>query len=397
MHDTEALQAKFFWFSPGDMTDVRQFFAPGRVNLIGEHIDYNGGHVFPAALTRGVSLWVRPRADGVVRFFSVDFPETIEARVDELEFRPSDGYANYTKGVIKAVQEEAGTLFCGGDFFYMSNLANGAGLSSSAAVEVVTAAAVRALMAYPLDNARIAVLSQRAENDFVGVNCGIMDQFAVAMGKAGHAIFLDCQTLAYEWVPVTLGDYALVITNTNERRGLADSKYNERRSECEAALRRIQEILPDIQNLTQISIDRWDDVETHLASEPNLLRRARHVVFEEHRTNEAVRVLKAGRLAAFGQLMNDSHVSLRDDYEVTGPALDALAEAAWSFSGCLGSRMTGAGFGGCTVSLVRRAAIPEFEEHVRVAYADKTGLQPSFYVSEIGDGVHEQQKEGLEV
>ncbi|GMA62456.1 galactokinase [Alicyclobacillus fastidiosus] len=270
-------------------------------------------------------------------------------------------------------------------------------MSSSAAVEVVTAAAVRDLMAYPLDNAQLAVLSQRAENEFVGVNCGIMDQFAVAMGKADHAIFLDCQTLDYEWVPVTLGDYALVITNTNERRGLAESKYNERRSECEAALSLIQEILPGIQNLTQISIDQWNDVEAHLSSQPILLRRARHVVFEEHRTKEAVRVLKALRLDAFGQLMNASHASLRDDYEVTGRALDALAEAAWSFAGCLGSRMTGAGFGGCTVSLVERASIPAFEEHVRVAYADKTGLEPSFYVSEIGDGVHERQQEGLEV
>ncbi|WAH40948.1 galactokinase [Alicyclobacillus fastidiosus] len=397
MHETESFRSKFLSFSPGDMADVRQFFAPGRVNLIGEHIDYNGGHVFPAALTRGVSLWVRPRADGVVRFYSVDFPETIEARVDALEFREADGYANYTKGVIKVVQEEAPAPFCGGDFFYLSNLANGAGLSSSAAVEVVTAAAVRDLMAYPLDNAQLAVLSQRAENEFVGVNCGIMDQFAVAMGKADHAIFLDCQTLDYEWVPVTLGDYALVITNTNERRGLAESKYNERRSECEAALSLIQEILPGIQNLTQISIDQWNDVEAHLSSQPILLRRARHVVFEEHRTKEAVRVLKALRLDAFGQLMNASHASLRDDYEVTGRALDALAEAAWSFAGCLGSRMTGAGFGGCTVSLVERASIPAFEEHVRVAYADKTGLEPSFYVSEIGDGVHERQQEGLEV
>lgn len=397
MRELAELWQTFEQFSPGSREDVRMFFAPGRVNLIGEHTDYNGGHVFPAALTLGVWAWVRPRTDGMLRFFSLDFPDVVTCRADALQFATDDDFANYPKGVIDVIQSSSQQMFAGADFFYYSNVPNGAGLSSSAALEVVTGVAVRNLMQLDLGNEQIAVLSQQAENQFVGVNCGIMDQFAVAMGKENHAIFLNCQTLAYEWVPVVLNDYRLVITNTNQRRGLAESKYNERRQECEDALASVQHLGDGWATLADIPLAQWDDVAAVLASHPVLLKRARHAVFENQRTEEAVRVLKAGDLQKFGELMNQSHISLRDDYEVTGTALDALAEAAWAVEGCIGSRMTGAGFGGCTVSIVAAAALSAFEASVSGSYQARTGLTPTFYVSEIGDGAHELAKEAFAV
>ncbi|MFD1673278.1 galactokinase [Alicyclobacillus fodiniaquatilis] len=393
--DLSALWQAFEMFSPGSKTDVRMFFAPGRVNLIGEHTDYNGGHVFPAALSLGVWAWVRPRQDGIVRFYSQAFPEVVEARVDALDSATGAEYARYPMGVIDVMQKQRSFAFAGGDFFYYSNLPNGAGLSSSAAIEVVTGCAVRVLAGENVSNQEIALISQKAENEFVGVNCGIMDQFAVAMGQANKAIFLNCQTLDHRLVPVALGDYRLVMTNTNKRRGLADSKYNERRAECEAAFARVKHLGDGWANLADIPVDMWSTVAAALADTPNLLKRARHVVFENHRTIEAVKTLSAGDLLGFGKLMNESHVSLRDDYEVTGEELDALAEASWEVDGCIGSRMTGAGFGGCTVSIVAAEQLPTFEAHVKAQYARRTGLTPSFYVSEIGDGAHELQKEAF--
>lgn len=394
-HDVNRVWREFETFSPGNRGDVRMFFAPGRVNLIGEHLDYNGGLVFPAALTLGVWAWVRPRQDGVLRFRSMDFDGIIESNVEDLRNTVEDGFANYPKGVISVIQNESHRPFTGADFFYYSNLPNSAGLSSSAAIEVITGTAVSALNKQNISAKEIAILSQRAENQFVGVNCGIMDQFAVAMGKRDHAIALDCATLDYHHVPVHLAGYRLVITNTNARRGLSDSKYNERRSECEQALAIAHQVDDSWANLADISLDRWPEVEKRLESEPILQRRARHVITEQARTKEAINVLMAGEIHRFGQLMNASHASLRDDYEVTGAELDALAEAAWGAPGCIGSRMTGAGFGGCTVSIVEENRVSDFEVHVKRAYSDKVGVQPTCYVSEIGDGAHELAKEAF--
>jgi galactokinase len=380
---------------PAADPDVRVFFAPGRVNLIGEHIDYNGGRVFPAALRLGTWLFVRPRWDGVFRFASSSFSRVVEVAgvhsAAELTFRTDDDFANYPKGVLWALAEQ-GIQFPGGDFYFHGNLPYGAGLSSSASVEVATAVAVNEILGAGLKPPQLAQVTQRAENRFVGVNCGIMDQFAVAAGRADHAIALDCDTLTYELVPVRMEGYRLVITNTNQRRGLADSKYNERRAECEAALAKVRQTHPEIRHLADIPVERWPEF-AELIGDDTLRRRARHVVTENGRVNAAIAALKAGRIEEFGQLLNESHRSLRDDYEVTGPALDTLAEAAWSVPGCLGSRMTGAGFGGCTVSLVREEAVAEFEQMVRERYSAATGLTPSIYVTDIGDGAREVTEE----
>lgn len=392
MHDVAEIRHQFDAFSPGDMDEVRIFFAPGRVNLIGEHLDYNGGLVFPAALTIGVWAVVRPRKDGVLRFKSLDFDGLAECEVDHLVKEREDDFANYPKGVIREMLKKAGTSLSGADFLYYGNLPNGAGLSSSAAVEVVTGTALTALAHLTFDAKEIAVLSQAAENQFVGVHCGIMDQFAVAMGQKDHAIALDCATLEFERVPVDLGGYQLVITNTNERRGLSESKYNERRRECEQALVKARNVNPDWTCLADIPLREWGVVEKQLDPYPTLCKRARHVVTEQHRTKEAVTVLKAGDLRRFGQLMNESHQSLSHDYEVTGSKLDALANAAWTGPGCIGSRMTGAGFGGCTVSIVESNCVDAFMEHVKRVYQGETGVEADCYVSEIGDGAHEISK-----
>ncbi|GMA50972.1 galactokinase [Alicyclobacillus contaminans] len=387
MHDGNNVLSQFLDFSPGPVDEVRVFFAPGRVNLIGEHTDYNGGHVFPGALTLGTWVFVRPRRDPVYRFASTAFP--LQVRVDgpAFQYRAEDDYANYPKGVLWALQEE-GLQLPGADLFFHGNLPGGAGLSSSASVEVATAFAMNALVGGGLSTERLARLSQRAENEFVGVNCGIMDQFAVAMGQAGSALLLNCRTLKYRAVPVRAPGYRFVITHTNKRRGLADSKYNERRAECEAALAQLRTVRKDLTCLADLSKEEWNALAWHLKDDV-LQRRARHVVTENARTLEAARRLAAGDLPGFGQLMNESHISLRDDYEVTGPELDALVEAAWQTEGCLGSRMTGAGFGGCTVSLVRETAVERFQDEVARQYERATGLAPTFYVTDLGAGVRE--------
>ncbi|WP_229776475.1 galactokinase [Alicyclobacillus cellulosilyticus] len=379
--------ARFLAFSPGSAGDVRVFFAPGRVNLIGEHIDYNGGDVFPAALKLGTWAFVRPRRDRTLRFASTSFPQEVTVSLDDLHFDPADDYANYPKGVAWALQQD-GHQLQGVDVLYYGNLPNGAGLSSSASIELATAVAFNELAELGLDGVQMARIGQRAENQFVGVHCGIMDQFAVAMGKEQAAILLDCATLSYRHVPFDAGEYRIVIANTNKRRGLADSKYNERRAECEAALRQLQAWRPDLKFLAQLPLEAWPEAEARLAN-PVLRKRARHVVTEQARVHQAAACLAEGRLAEFGRLLNASHVSLRDDYEVTGPELDALAEAAWEAEGCIGSRMTGAGFGGCTVSLVHRDAIDAFAAQVAERYRRAVGLEASLYVSDIGDGARE--------
>ena len=401
--DWAELMARFFAYSPGDDGSVRVFFAPGRVNLLGEHTDYNGGFVLPAALEMGTWVVVRPRADGRFRFQSTLFPgfEVVDETdvIENLTFRPEDGFANYPRGVVwamrKRLQLERGSdatdateRLLGADMLFHGDLPHSAGLSSSASIELATAVAMNGLWELNWSASDLAVLGQRAENDFVGVQCGIMDQFSIAVGEKNQALSLDCGTLAYRLVPVELRGHLLVIANTHKPRELADSKYNERRRECEQALSQLQTARPDLRHLADITPQEWPDLARSLTN-PVLLRRVRHVVFENYRAKTAPALLAQGDLTVFGEQMNESHRSLRDDYEVTGPELDALAEAAWEAPGCLGSRMTGAGFGGCTVSLVQVSGVNRFVQQVSLGYQKKVGRAPSFYLSGIGPGARE--------
>ncbi|MBB6672563.1 galactokinase [Cohnella nanjingensis] len=376
----------------GSESDIRVFHAPGRVNLIGEHTDYNGGAVFPAALTFGTTLLARPRGDRSLGLASTNFPLTRTVSADELVFREEDDWTNYPKGVVWELNHRGLPLSTGYDLLYHGEIPNGAGLSSSASIEVVTAFALLTLEGKRTDTVEIAVWSQHAENEFVGVKCGIMDQFAVANGKKDHAIHLDCDTLRYELVPFQSGDYKLVIGNTNKRRGLVDSKYNERRAQCEQAVRDLRAAFPELTLLGQLSLADFEANEGLIADE-TVRRRARHVVEEIDRVGRSIEVLRANDLAAFGALMNASHDSLRDLYEVTGDELDAMVSAAREVPGVLGSRMTGAGFGGCTISLVHQDSVEKFIAQVGSRYEAATGLHPDFYVCDIGDGVREIKEE----
>lgn len=351
----------------GYAENVRLFFAPGRVNLIGEHTDYNGGFVFPAALTYGTWAAVSARQDGIYRFRSENFPgQSVECSLAEgIVYKKEDDWANYPKGVLKEVMETAGdknsALFTGADVLFFGNIPNGAGLSSSASIELVTGLALSKLAGVKVEMLELVKIGQRAENRFVGVNCGIMDQFAVGMGKEGHAIKLDCDTLEYEYVPVKIDGYKLVITNTNKRRGLADSKYNERRSECEQGLAIIQQQLPGVHCLGDVSYNEWVNVKASIEDEV-IRRRVEHVITEDDRVLQATKSLQENDLVTFGEWMKKSHESLRDLYEVTGTELDALFEEAAKIDGCIGTRMTGAGFGGCNVSLVKEEAVESFKQ-----------------------------------
>lgn len=360
------------------------FFSPGRVNLIGEHTDYNGGYVFPCALSYGTYLLVRKNNENIVRFSSTNLSMKIEIPLTELSRKqPGDAWVNYPLGVIEQF-EKLNIRIAGVDLLYSGNIPNGAGLSSSASIELVTSVMINQLFDGGLEMMEMVKLSQRAENQFVGVNCGIMDQFAVGMGKANHALALKCDTLKFDEVPLKLNCYKIVISNTNKRRGLADSKYNERRSECEQAL----EILNtnNIYNtLSDIDFATFEEVKYKLTSDV-LMRRAKHVITENKRVTDAIHALKQDNLQLFGELMNASHISLRDDYEVTGTELDALVEEAWKIDGVVGSRMTGAGFGGCTVSIVKDDAVDSFLSKVGPAYEKRTGLKPVFYIADVGDG-----------
>jgi galactokinase len=377
------------WFGEGGEPEL--FFAPGRVNLIGEHTDYTGGLVFPSALSLGTWALARKREDGKIRLASLSFPDRwIESDVAELRYRKEDGWANYPKGVIREFQKR-GALVTGMDILYDGNLPLGAGLSSSASIELVTAVAVNHLFGTRLSMKELVVLSQRAENQFVGVACGIMDQFAVGMGKAGHAVLLDCHTLSEELVPLELGEYRLVITHTGVPRGLAESRYNERRREAEAGFRILKPHLPGVDVLGQVTPLEWERLR-HLVQDETIRRRLEHVVGENERVRRAAEALRRKDLSEFGLLMNESHRSLRDLYEVTGPQLDSLAARAQAMDGCLGSRMTGAGFGGCTVSLVRAEALDAFKREVEEGYRADTGLVPRFFVAQVGDGARKVEK-----
>ncbi|AGK55761.1 galactokinase [Bacillus sp. 1NLA3E] len=367
----------------------RYFFSPGRVNLIGEHTDYNGGHVFPCAITYGTYGAVSKRKDRLVRLFSKNFPEQgmIEFTLDELDYNRDHGWANYPKGMLQFLQKKGHHLTEGFDLLVSGNIPNGAGLSSSASLLMLTGEVVNKLYNFHIDRIDLIKAGKTVENEFIGVNSGIMDHFAVAMGKTNHAILLDCHTLNYDYVPLDLRHYKIIIMNTNKRRELADSKYNERRDECEHALRQLQGFI-NILSLGDLNIAQFDNFK-HIIATDVLRRRARHAVTENERTLKAVKELKHGNLEAFGKLMNESHLSLRDDYEVTGIELDTLVEAAWKQPGVLGARMTGAGFGGCAVAIVEQSEIAQFIEQVAEIYQTKIGYDATFYVASIGDGVKE--------
>ena len=367
--------------------EVKVFFSPGRVNLIGEHTDYNGGFVFPCALDFGTYAVAVKRNDNIFRMYSKNFENLgiIEFSLDRLINEPQDDWANYPKGVIKTFLEAGFNINSGFDVLFYGNIPNGAGLSSSASIELATSVILKDLFNLDVDMISMVKLSQKAENKFIGVNCGIMDQFAIGMGKKDNAILLDCNTLNYQYAPVVLNGASIVIANTNKKRGLADSKYNERRGSCEAAVKVLNENGIDIKYLGELSVERFNEIK-HLITDEEQLKRATHAVTENERTKVAVEKLNAGDIEAFGQLMNQSHISLRDDYEVTGFELDSLVEAAWEAEGVIGARMTGAGFGGCTVSIVKDEFIESFKKSVGEKYTAKTGLVADFYVAKIGDG-----------
>jgi len=364
----------------------KQFFAPGRVNLIGEHTDYNGGNVFPCAIDKGTYGLVKKRNDRKFRMYSENFADlgVMEFTLDELTNNKKHDWANYPKGVIKMFLEAGQKIDSGFDILFSGNIPNGAGLSSSASIEMLTAIVLKDLFHLSIDSVEMAQLGKKTENLFIGVNSGIMDQFAIAMGKKDHAILLDCNTLKYAYVPVVLKDEVIVIANTNKRRGLADSKYNERRAECDEALAELQTKLP-IKALGELSIEQFE-ANKDLIKSPVRQKRAKHAVYENQRTLKAQKELSAGNLAEFGKLMNQSHISLRDDYEVTGVELDTLAALAWEQPGVVGSRMTGAGFGGCTVSIVKKDKVDDFIKNVGEAYKNKIGYAADFYIASVSDG-----------
>ena len=364
--------------------DIKAFFSPGRVNLIGEHTDYNGGFVFPCALSFGIYCLARTTDRKTVKFASMDMPFTTEVKVEDLNKPVGKEWVNYPIGVFAQFMKKSLTFDKGLDLLFYGDVPTGAGLSSSAALEVVTGVMINEIYGFGIGKVELAKMGQKAEHEFALVNCGIMDQFASAMGKQDHAIFLNCDTLDYDLVPVKLDGVKIVISNTNSPHKLDSGKYNERVAECKAAV----EAIKPYQAISALGEISWEDflkVEDKIENE-TVRRRARHVVSEIQRTEDAVKELKAGNLKKFGELMNGSHASLRDDYEVTGVELDTMVEEAYKIDGVIGSRMTGGGFGGCTVSLVKDEAVDTFIKEVGVNYEKRTGLKPVFYVAEIGDG-----------
>lgn len=388
MADLQHLKAEFVAIYGESAEAIRVFHAPGRVNLIGEHTDYNGGYVFPAALTFGTTLLIRARQDAVLGLASTNFPLRRQLAISPVVYAEADGWMNYPKGIVCELAARGVDFAHGYDLLYHGEIPNGAGLSSSASIEVVTAYALLKLEGRAVDTVEIAKLAQKSENEFNGVKCGIMDQFAVANGKLGHAILLMCDTLEYRHVPFESGQYKLVIGNTNKRRGLVDSKYNERRVQCEQAVAELQAGVPGLKLLGELTLEQFH-AHAGLIADETVRKRAQHVVEEIDRVKRSIAVLEANDLASFGELMNASHDSLRDLYEVTGDELDAMVVAARKVPGVLGSRMTGAGFGGCTVSLVDEQQVERFIAEVGQEYKEATGLEASFYVCSIGNGVEE--------
>ncbi|WP_407270192.1 galactokinase [Radiobacillus sp. PE A8.2] len=373
----------------------RYFFAPGRINLIGEHTDYNGGHVFPASISFGTYALAAKRNDNKLRFYSVNFPEkgVIECDLSNLDFKDQDNWANYPKGMIRAFLQDGFSITTGADILYYGNIPNGAGLSSSASIEMATGVILENLFNLTIDRVRMVQLGQKVENEYIGVNSGIMDQFAIGKGKKGHAILLDCQSLEYRYAPLDLENQVIIIINTNKRRELAGSKYNERRSECERALGDLQSEL-SITSLGELSIEQFEE-HKHLIKNSTDMIRAKHAVYENQRTLAALEKLKENKLDDFGKLMNESHLSLQHDYEVTGIELDTIVETAWQQEGVLGARMTGAGFGGCAIAIVEKDHVDSFKQNIHDVYLNKIGYEPTFYVATIGDGAKEIENEGV--
>ena len=362
------------------------FFSPGRINLIGEHTDYNGGHVFPAAISLGTYGAARKREDKKLRFYSANFEEQgiIEVSLENLCFNKKHNWTNYPKGVLHFLQKAGYVIDKGMDIYVSGNIPNGSGLSSSASLELLTGIIVEKLFDLKLERLDLVKIGKQTENEFIGVNSGIMDQFAIGMGADQRAIYLDTNTLEYDLVPLELKDNVVVIMNTNKRRELADSKYNERRAECEKA---VEELNKNLSIATLGELDEWSfDEYSYLIEDENRLKRARHAVLENQRTLQARAALQAGDLDKFGRLMNASHVSLEHDYEVTGLELDTLVHTAWEQEGVLGARMTGAGFGGCAIALVRKDAVDAFKENVDHKYQEVVGYAPSFYIAEVAGG-----------
>lgn len=363
-----------------------KYFAPGRVNLIGEHTDYNGGNVFPCAIDRGTIALVKKRNDKKSRFYSMNFEDKgiIEFNLENLINDSKDGWVNYVKGMFKAFLDKGYLIENGFDVLIYGDIPNGAGLSSSASLEMVIGIMLKEEYNFDIEKVEIVKLGKLTENEFIGVNSGIMDQFAVAMGENDRAILLDCNTLKYRLVPIVLKDQYIVISNTNKRRGLADSKYNERRAECDKALEELQKELK-ISSLGELTIEEFEKNKDLIKSEIRQ-KRAKHAVYENQRTIKAEKALSLGDLETFGKLMNESHISLRDDYEVTGVELDTIVELAWEIDGVIGSRMTGAGFGGCSVSIVNKNSVDEFIEKVGKKYFERTGLKADFYIAKVSSG-----------
>lgn len=371
----------------------KAFFAPGRINLIGEHTDYNGGHVFPCAITYGTYAVAKKREDQSVRLYSKNFPDKgiIEFDLNQLDYEKDHNWANYPKGMIRYIIEAGHEIPTGFECVIHGNIPNGAGLSSSASIELLTGVMVNGLFELEIPRLDLIKLGKKVENEFIGVNSGIMDQFAIGMGMKDAGILLDCQSLKYEYAPIHLENHKILIMNTNKRRELADSKYNERRAQCEEALTQLQQKLT-IEALGQLSEQEFSENQ-HLIADDTVRKRAKHAVYENVRTLKALQELKAGNLEAFGRLMNQSHESLRDDYEVTGIELDTLVETAWKQPGVLGARMTGAGFGGCAIAIVANEEVEIFITNVGAAYLEKIGYQADFYVASIGDGAKEMEME----
>ena len=373
----------------GEGGDIREYFAPGRVNLIGEHTDYNGGHVFPCALTLGTYGLARKRKDRKLRFYSMNFSRLgiLESSLDDLVPSEKAGWTNYPKGVMWAFEKRGYTFDAGVDFLIYGNIPNGSGLSSSASLEVLTGLMLKDLYGVEeLTMQDLALIGQYSENNFNGMNCGIMDQFASAMGKKDCAIFLDTSTLEFEYAPVKLKDARIVITNSKVKHSLVGSAYNDRRNECETALRELQTVL-DIEALGELTEEEFEAHKDVITSDI-CRKRAKHAVYENQRTIRAVKALKENNVEEFGRLMNASHVSLRDDYEVSCEEIDILVDLAWKIPGVIGSRITGGGFGGCTVSIVKNDAVDTFISTVGEKYKEAVGHEAEFYVVDIGDGAH---------
>lgn len=371
----------------------RSFFAPGRINLIGEHTDYNGGYVFPAAISFGTYALATKRTDRQIRLYSLNFSDTgiITCTLDELAFAKEDSWANYPKGMIAYMQQETGYIDTGVDMLFYGNIPNGAGLSSSASIEMATAVTLEGLFDLQIEPVRRSELGQQVENEYIGVESGIMDQFAIALGKRQHAIHLHTDTLTYTYAPLPLKDHTIVIIDTNKSRTLAGSAYNERRQSCRAALVALQSKLP-VTTLADVTPEQFTNF-MQLIPNPEHQKRAKHVIEENERTKQALKLLQNAQLEEFGQLMNDSHRSLQTYFEVTGKELDTLVEAAWQQKGVIGARMTGAGFGGCAIAIVKNAHLQAFEAGVSRIYEDKIGYLPTFYKPDIADGASEICKE----